>query len=65
MKQDEIIEELQAIKNRNKKVEAEKAWEISPYRKFSLLFITYIASVIVMYLLKIEDYGVRAFLATF
>jgi sterol desaturase/sphingolipid hydroxylase (fatty acid hydroxylase superfamily) len=39
----ELEKEILAIKNRNKKVEIDKAWEISWARKFLLMIFTYLA----------------------
>jgi len=41
-----IEKELEAIKQRNKKVEANKAWEISWIRRISIAAITYVTIVI-------------------
>lgn len=43
MKQKEIESELKKIKERNKKVELDKAWEISLTRRCLLLIFTYLA----------------------
>lgn len=44
---------LEAIEARNKKVESDKAWEVSWTRRISIAVLTYI--VIVSYLLYIEN----------
>lgn len=44
---------LEAIEARNKKVESDKAWEVSWTRRISIAVLTYI--VIVSYLLFIEN----------
>jgi len=49
-----LQEEINAIKKRNKKVEAEKAWETSILRKLSILILTYSIVFIVMLLIWIE-----------
>lgn len=41
-----IKEEIAIIKARNKKVEADKAWEISLFRKVLIAFLTYFTFVI-------------------
>jgi len=46
-----LQEEINAIKKRNKKVEAEKAWETSILRKLSILILTYSIVFIVMLLI--------------
>ena len=44
-----LEKEIQEIKQRNKKVEADKAWEISLTRKISIAILTYIVIVIFFY----------------
>ena len=44
-----VEKELKAIKERNKKVEADKAWETSVSRKILLAILTYIVIVIFFY----------------
>jgi len=46
----EIEEEIKGIKFRNKRVEAEKAWETSLFRISLIAVITYIAASIIFYL---------------
>jgi sugar phosphate permease len=40
---EQIQEDLKIIKERNKKVEADKAWETSYVRRFFLIIFTYLA----------------------
>ena len=56
----DIEKEIEALKERNQRVEAEKGWETSYVRVFSIAFITYIVAVIVLYLIGIENYFVAA-----
>ncbi len=42
MSPEEITKELSAIKERNRKVEEEKAWETSGFRKAAVAVLTYI-----------------------
>ena len=44
-----LEEEIQKIKLRNRKVEADKAWELSWVRKFLIASLTYIAIVAYFY----------------
>jgi len=44
---------IRAIEDRNKRVEADKAWEISWIRRLSIAFLTYV--VIMIYLLVINN----------
>jgi hypothetical protein len=48
----EIEKEIAAIKERNKRVELDKAWEGSTLRIFLLSLITYILVVIVLFVIK-------------
>ena len=59
-----IEERLIKIEQRNKKVELEKAWETSTTRKISILLITYIFIVILMYFLDIKKSCINAIIPT-
>lgn len=61
---DQLKQEIENLKSRNKKVEAEKAWETSIYRKISIVIITYIFMVIVMYFLELWKPFVSAIIPT-
>jgi antibiotic biosynthesis monooxygenase (ABM) superfamily enzyme len=50
-----LQKEIDAIKARNKKVEADKAWETSWTRKLIVLLLTYIVVVIVFLVVKLPD----------
>lgn len=52
---EELKKEIDSIKARNKKVEADKAWETSWTRKFLILVLTYIVIVIFFFVLKLPD----------
>ncbi|MGW8184859.1 MAG: hypothetical protein ACWGHO_01990 [Candidatus Moraniibacteriota bacterium] len=43
---EELKKDLEVIKKRNKRVEADKAWETSLFRKLSIAFLTYVVIVI-------------------
>lgn len=45
----DLEKEIKAIKERNKRVEAEKAWETSLTRKVSIVILTYVVIVIFFY----------------
>jgi len=49
----DIINRIEKIEQRNKKVELDKKWEVSWTRKVSIVFLTYI--VVVMYLAIINN----------
>ena len=44
--------EIEMLKTRNKRVEAEKAWENSWQRKISILVLTYILMSLIFFMLK-------------
>ena len=50
-----LQEEMEAIKLRNKKVEADKAWETSWTRKILIALITYVLIVLVMTITKFQS----------
>lgn len=52
---DELQKEIDEIKTRNKRVEADKAWETSWTRKGIILLLTYIVIVIFFFAAKLPD----------
>lgn len=60
----QIQKELEVIKNRNKKVEENKAWETSFFRKISIIVITYIVASAVMYFIGVERFLLNAYIPT-
>ncbi len=59
-----IEHDIKDIKNRNKQVESDKAWEVSKTRRFTIALITYLIAVYYMRILGIEDYYFHAFVPT-
>ncbi len=59
-----LDEEVEAIKARNRRVEADKAWEISVFRLVVLSAVTFIFSLAVLYFIKTENYLLSAFSST-
>lgn len=59
-----IKKEIDKIKNRNKKVEAEKAREVSFERKILVAFLTYIIILIFMIVLWIKQAYINALIPT-
>ena len=51
----ELEKEIDKIKNRNKKVELDKAWETSLTRRICICILTYIVVVIYSFLVKNYD----------
>jgi len=60
----ELELELKRIKERNERVEADKAWEVSTFRIGAICIMTYIIAALVMYLIGIERYWLNAFIPT-
>ena len=59
-----VEEEIKKIHDRNKKVEAEKAWETSITRKVSVTILTYFVMICVMYVLKMDNPFISAVIPT-
>ena len=59
-----LEQEIQKLKQRNKKVEADKAWETSFERKVLVVVLTYVLISIVMYFLEIDKPLVNAIIPT-
>ena len=57
---EELKKEIDEIKTRNKRVEADKAWETSWTRKFLILILTYIVIVIFFFGSKLPEPFVNA-----
>ncbi len=52
MENNEIIKEIELIKERNKKVELDKAWETSWTRKICIAVLTYLVVVLYSYIIS-------------
>ncbi len=61
---EELEKEIDKIKSRNKKVEAEKAWETSLERKMSILVLTYMIISLVMLFLGFDKPFLNAIIPT-
>lgn len=61
---EKLKQEIANIKQRNKKVEADKAWETSLFRKISILISTYLLASLVMYVIKVERVFFNALIPT-
>ena len=59
-----IETELEVIKKRNLKVEADKAWEISLFRKIVVAVITYIVAAAALYFIGVSNYLLSAVIPT-
>ena len=55
-----IEQELQSIKDRNQRVEADKAWETSLFRITTITLMIYGVAVVVLYFMDVEQYYLSA-----
>jgi len=60
----ELAERIAAIEERNRRVEAEKAWETSVFRKISILVLTYIVMCLVFWSLGSDPFWANAIVPT-
>ncbi|KKP85749.1 MAG: hypothetical protein UR89_C0043G0004 [Candidatus Roizmanbacteria bacterium GW2011_GWA2_35_8] len=51
---EDLAKEIEQIKKRNRRVELDKSWETSFFRKVLLVFFTYLSIGLYMYVIKIE-----------
>jgi len=61
---DQINQEIENIKNRNARVEADKAWETSMARKLLISLLTYIVIVIFLFAVNIQKPFINAIVPT-
>ncbi len=59
-----LEQELIAIKERNLRVEADKAWETSFFRKILISVITYIVASVALYTIGVPDFHLGAIVPT-
>ena len=52
----DIEQEINLIKERNRKVEIDKAWETSPLRIISVAIITYVITAVVFYFIGVKNF---------
>jgi hypothetical protein len=60
----DIQKEVEKIKERNKRVEADKAWETSLFRKLLITLFTYVITAIAFNLIGVENYLLSAIIPT-
>ncbi len=60
----DLGQEVNLIKERNKKVEADKAWETSLFRVGFISLITYIITAIVFYFIGVKNFLLSALIPT-
>ncbi len=56
--------EINLLKERNKIVENNKAWEISLFRKITILIITYVIAAWWMYTINVSNFWLNALIPT-
>lgn len=59
-----LEQELTAIKDRNIRVEADKAWEVSIFRITSIAIITYVVAALILFSIGVKGYLLNAFVPT-
>jgi len=57
---EELKSEIELIKSRNKKVEADKAWETSRIRKLIIVILTYLVVVIFFFAARLPEPFINA-----
>ena len=55
-----LEKEIASIKERNSRVEADKAWETSNFRIFSITIITYVVASLVLYFIGAKNFLLSA-----
>lgn len=61
----DVEKESREIKERNTRVEADKAWETSAFRKILILIVTYILASFTMYVIGVSNFLLSALVPTF
>ncbi len=56
---------IKALETRNSRVEADKAWETSWFRRIMILIFTYVLAFLFMWIVKLENAWLGAFVPTF
>lgn len=55
-----LKKEVEQIKERNKRVEADKAWERSYFRRFLIVIFTYLAIALYLYAINVQNAWLNA-----
>lgn len=61
---EDLRQEIEAIKERNKRVEADKAWETSTFRKVSIVLVTYCLATLLMWVIGVDEPYISALIPT-
>lgn len=64
MSTEETLSEISLIKERNQRVEIDKAWEISWARKIIIAVVTYIVALLFLYAINESLYFLKALIPT-
>ncbi len=64
MKAEKIEKEIEMIKERNRRVELDKEWETSFFRKVLIAVLTYLVVVVFMWEIGVEDFFLNAIIPT-
>ena len=59
-----IQSRLSSIESRNSRVESDKAWEVSYFRRVTIVLITYMIAVAFMWSISVPDYFLNALVPT-
>jgi hypothetical protein len=57
---EQVKKELQIIHDRNRRVEADKAWETSSFRVLAITLITYLIAALFLYFVGVENFYLSA-----
>lgn len=60
----DVDNEIKRIEQRNRRVEAEKAWETSLFRSLTICVITYVITAIVFLMIGVKYYYLNALIPT-
>lgn len=60
----DIEQEVRKLQERNKRVEADKAWETSLARKVLILVTTYLVASLAMFVIGVHDFFLNAIIPT-
>jgi len=63
-KVEQLEREVREIKERNRRVEADKAWETSGFRVLFIVIITYVTASLVLYVIGVKDFFLGALVST-
>ncbi len=61
---EEFTKEIEVLKERNARVEADKAWETSSFRVFCIVVVTYMIAALVMVMIGVSNYLTNALIPT-